>query len=148
MISNFITTADLPKAVLPSGVQDIQRYNLGFLYEPIDTYIALRNGNEFWIKNGVVQSFLAPESLHGYGHSARPTATTGSSLSSNQVVVVANGLLKRLVRGTNVPPLSVPEITADFARSGDGVPFYHFVWFSTNSHRYSAALEIDAVLAA
>jgi hypothetical protein len=144
LISNFLTKAELPQAIAPRSIEDVGRYHVGFNYAPIDTYVELKNGNEFWIRNGVVQSFLSPSALY-VNRDPNPAGKLATpSLTSNEVVALANRVLERLARRGNPVSDQPARVKVSPGRRGDQGAFYEFVWPATNAFGYKLALEIDA----
>lgn len=141
--SNFVHTAGLPKDIAPKGTQDIKQAVCGLGLYPLETYLVLSNGHEFWINHGAVYKYGSPMSYRRHPSRAIQRSSSGPVLSSNQAVELATKVVGRLARARD-PVADVAPVVAVTARTPDGEPaFYSVTWRGVAFPR-RAAVEIDA----
>jgi len=102
LIANFTNVVHVPPEGVPHSPADLTRIVLIHPTTRFDLYLAQREGYEYWIRDGVVQGYASPDSFSQGRRPDVPARLSGQpTLSSNQVVELATGILSRLGKTGN-----------------------------------------------
>ena len=144
LITSFTNVVNVPPQGVPHSQADLTRIGLINPTTRFDLWLVQREGYEYWIRDGVLQGYASPDSFfRGQGLDVPVRLRGRPTLSSNQVVELATGILGRLGKTGN--PAEKIRPTVETARQAD-LPFYLLTWpVSTNPLVSPAAeMEIDA----
>ena len=144
LISNFTNVVHVPPEGVPHSRADLTKIGIINPTTRFDLWLVQREGYEYWIRDGVVQGYASPDSFfRGQGLDVPARLRGRPTLSSNQVVELATGILGRLGKTGN--PAEKIRPTVKTPGEAD-LPFYLLRWpVSTNALISPAAeLEIDA----
>lgn len=173
LVAQFAQVVKLPEGAIPRATNDLASYSIGSAASPIDTHLVDRNGNQFWIHEGVVGQYMSPGTFYFQDEAVPLDRFNGpATLSSNAVVDLATGILRRLARKpwpvTNdavrklLPhvdhargnaarrlalwwPVRIPEAEqAAKAANEPERPFYLLTWHRSDLLGEGAQIEIDA----
>jgi|ERR1044071_26037 hypothetical protein len=144
MIANFTSIVHVPPGGTPHGRDDLGRLVVGSMRpDPASLVLVLKHGETFWIKDGVVEGYESPDSFFKGQSADVPDRLKGvATMSSNQVVDLASGLLGRLAKRGNPAAKLRPRVESALPYA----PFYNIEWrVSTDALVLPAAeAEIDA----
>lgn len=144
VISNFANVVEIPQRELPQQQEDLTKILIGTPNSPLDMYLVHKQGSEFWLSDGVVYQYYSPVSFfHMQDFSRRAGLVGPATLSSNEVVRRAIGVMERLVKNGAPLDRTVPKVQATAAPD---LHFYYVSWPFSNSPFSDGlgAVEIDA----
>jgi hypothetical protein len=122
LIANFTNVVHVPPQGVPHSPADLTRIGLINPTTRFDLWLVQRDGYEYWIRDGVVQGYASPDSFfRGQGLDVPVRLRGQPTLSSNQVVELATGILGRLRKTGN--PAEKIRPTVKTAGQPD-LPFY------------------------
>ena len=137
----------MPTLNIPVGVENVRSYLVGSPDSPVDLSFVCRNGNIFWIHDGVVYRFQTPGSLMLCQDLDGISRFRGkAAFTSNEVVAAATRLISRLAISNNPIAALRPEVKT-FGEGADTFPFYDITWPNPDAKGafgYAASVEIDA----
>lgn len=146
LISEFHGAIKVPQPQFLQSPSAIRRAVVGSPSSPIDVFLEDKHGTSYSISGGAVYRYETANSFSALQDPASLPHFVGSpTLSSNDVLSVAAGVVSRLVKNglprTNGPP----RLTPAGSLKGAVIPFYGVSWPSTNSvFGYAALVEVDA----
>ena len=148
LVANFTNVVPVPKALVPTRVQDLRAYEIGSGSWPVDLNMAHKRGTYFEIKHGVVIEYCSPDSfLHNQNPSSIARFKGAATLSSNEVLKLAEQVVRRLARQSD--PIAGRPAKVDRLRdwgTGTDMPFYSVSWPTDRSNEplSPAWVEVDA----
>jgi len=126
LIANFTNVVHVPPQGVPHSRADLTRIGIINPTTRFDLWMVQREGYEYWIRDGVVQGYASPDSFfRGQGLDVPDRLRGRPTLSSNQVVELAIGILSRLGKTGN--PAEKIRPTVKTTGQAD-LPFYRLRW--------------------
>jgi hypothetical protein len=129
MIANFTNIVEVPPSAVPTKASDLARFVIGRPGWPLHMILTHHAGTEFWINNGAIYSYSSPGSFFTLQDPALiPKFTGTTSLTTNDVVRIAEKALRRLVKSGDPLRGGPPVVWQASEYKGQRIPFFRVRW--------------------
>ncbi len=144
MIANFTNIVDVPSQAVPTEPGDLERCIIGRPGSAVHLILTHRNGTEFWIGKGVIYRYSSPGSFFSLQDPGLlPEFTGTTSLTSNDVVQIAEKALRKLAKRGNPLENGPPKVQQASEYRGRQIPFFRVSWPKAGPGDAVAQVEID-----
>ncbi len=144
LISSFTNVVNIPSATVPQQRDDLARIVVGGPYSPLDLWLVCKGGDEFWIRRGVVNQYLSPDSYFRAQNVGALSRLKGTpKLSPDEVLELATNIVRRLAKNGGPSNALKPQVKRSVHAD---IPFYLITLPATEEpgHLPVAEVEIDA----
>lgn len=144
MIASFTNIVEVPPAWVPTKASDLERCIIGRPGWPVHLILTHHSGTEFWINNGAIYSYSSPGSFFTLQDpSLVPNFVGTTTLSSNDVLRIAESALRQLVKSGDPLRGGPPIVQQASEYKGQRVPFFRVRWPKPTPGDLAAQVEID-----
>jgi len=148
IIANFTNIVEVPPWGVPTKPGDLQRCIIGRPGSGPGSAVHLilthYKGTEFWIRDGAIYAYSSPGSFFTLQNpSLVPTFAGTTTLTSNDVVRIAEKALRRLVKNGDPLGGGPPRVQQGSEFQGRRIPFFRVTWFKALGGGRAAEVEID-----